>query len=71
MAFGSSLVLGLWNEAEPWGETEGPGPGTRHMLGPSRALGGLVDRQGSWQVTEVVLCVPSPVTELSLLGLGR
>lgn len=63
-------MLGLWNEAEPWGETEGTGPGTGHMLGPTTALGRLEDRHGSWQVMEVVLCVPSPVTELSLLGLS-
>lgn len=62
-------MLGLWNEAEPWGETEGTRPGTGHMLGPTTALGRLEDRRGSWQVMEVVLCVPSPVTELSLLGL--
>lgn len=70
MAFGSSLVLGLWNEAEPWGEIEGPGPGTGHTLGPTTALGRLEDRRGSWQVMEVALCVPSPVPELSL-GLSR
>lgn len=64
MAFGSSLVLGLWNEAEPWGETEGPGPGTGHMLGPTTALGGLEDRYGSWQVIKVGLCVPSRVSQL-------
>lgn len=56
MAFGSGLVLGLWNEAEPWGETEGLGAGTGHRLGPTTALGRLEDRQTPGRTLEGSVC---------------
>lgn len=49
-------MLGLWNEAEPWGETEGLGAGAGHRLGPSTALGRLEDRQTPGRTLEGFVC---------------